>query len=433
MSFSVERNPSTNAVTKAHLFFGQRRGGNKLFAVDVTNAVSNGTPVSKLWTIEGGSGDFDRLGQTWSEPVVAKINYCGADSCDLKDVIIFSGGYDEAYDDPDIKATDHSGSVLGNAIYIVDAANGDLLWMAGSSVEDTNRDLVIPEMTHSIPSKPTALDVTKDGAVDILFFTDITGQVFRIDFKASPTGDNSISSSNNDGKVAGGMIADLSQAGADRRFFNPVDVTLLPRDTNGAPARYALVTGSGYRAKPLEAESFGNRLYVMYDQNIFEPLYDEDLDPSLDGDTNQEAVYKYAKNAVGQPSVIDMDVSQADLGEVNSSTPLDITGAHEYGFYANVTETAEKLITPTLISDFRAIAVSYVPADRSNPGGNGSQSGTCSAGVGTSNAYEFNLLTGELEKTQLVKPGLTAEPVVIYVLETDPDTGEESLLSLIHI
>ncbi|GHA07264.1 type IV pili system adhesin PilY [Arenicella chitinivorans] len=433
MSFSVQRNPSSNAVTKAHLFFGQRRGGNKLFAVDVTNAVSAGTPVSKLWTIEGGSGDFDRLGQTWSEPVVAKINYCQGTNCGLKDVIIFSGGYDEAYDDPSVTAASRSGSVLGNAIYIVDAANGALLWMASSTVEDSNRDLVIPEMTHSIPSKPTALDVTKDGATDILFFTDIAGQVFRIDFKASPTGDNSISSTNNASNVAGGMIADLSEASADRRFFNPVDVALLPRDASGAPARYALVTGSGYRAKPLEAESFGNRLYVIHDQNIFEPLYDEDLDASLDGDTNQDPVYLYATNAVGQPSVIDMDVAQSDLGEVNATTPLDLTGAHEYGFYANVTETAEKLITPTLISDFRAIAVSYIPADRSNIGGNGSQSGTCSAGVGTSNAYEFNLLTGELEKTELVKPGLTAEPVVIYVLETDPDTGEESLKPIVII
>ena len=433
MSFSVTRNPTTNAVTKAHLFFGQRRGGNKLFAVDVTNAVSTGTPVAKLWTIEGGSGDFDRLGQTWSEPVVSKINYCQGTTCGLKDVIIFSGGYDDAYDDPAVNAAARSGNVLGNAIYIVDAANGDLLWMAGSTVEDSNRDLVIPQMTHSIPSKPTALDVTKDGATDILFFTDITGQVFRIDFKASPTGDNSISSSNNAGRVAGGMIADLSQSGADRRFFNPVDVTLLPRDTSGAPARYALVTGSGYRAKPLEAETYGNRLYVIYDQNIFEPLYDEDLDPSLDGDADKEPVYLYARNAVGQAAVIDMDVSQGDLGEVNSSTPLDINGAHKYGFYANVTETAEKLITPTLISDFRAIAVSYVPADRSNPSGTGANSGTCSAGVGTSNAYEFNLLTGELEKTELVKPGLTAEPVVIYVLETDPDTGEESLKPIVII
>jgi type IV pilus assembly protein PilY1 len=422
MAFDVTRS-STNAVENAVLYFGQRRGGNKVFAVDVSNATRATSPVSKVWTIDGGTGEFSRMGQTWAEPVVAKIRYCSdltpADAngiCPLKDVVILSGGYDTAYDDVDVTAASLSGSVVGNAVYIVDAEYGNLLWMASNTVNSA-RDLAIPEMTHSIPSKPTALDVTKDGAVDLLFLTDIAGQVFRIDFKGSFTDDNSIHAGTNAGKVAGGMIADLSQDSADRRFYNPVDVTLLPPIKGGAPARYALVTGSGYRANPLEAETFGNRFSVVFDANIFEPAYD---------DVN-EAFYLYAKNSAGNSAVIDMDHASQDLGVVTSAITLDTAGAHAYGFYAAVSGAGEKIITPTLISDFRAIVVSYLPETGEN------STETCSAGVGSSNAYEFDLLSGVLTKTELVKPGLTAEPVVVYVLSVDPDTSEESLKPIVII
>jgi Tfp pilus tip-associated adhesin PilY1 len=283
-------------------------------------------------------------------------------------------------------------------------------------------------MTHSIPAKPTVLDVTKDGAVDILFLTDISGQIFRIDFKATSADDNSIFAGDNNGKVAGGMIANLAESGADRRFYNPVDGVLLPAIKNGARARYALVTGSGYRASPLEAESFGNRLSVIYDTNIFEPAYDEYLAPSADSDTDKEAYYLYAENSVGNRAVIDMNEADQKLGLINAATTLDTTAAHKYGFYAEVTGVGEKIITPTLISDFRAIAVAYLPDS-----GAGAPGDSCSAGVGSSNAYEFNLISGELEKTELTKPGLTAEPVVVYVLSTDPVTGEESLKPIVII
>jgi hypothetical protein len=236
-----------------------------------------------------------------------------------------------------------------------------------------------------------------------------------------------VSAGNNNGKVAGGLIANLAETGADRRFYNPLDAVLLPAINNGARARYALVTGSGYRANPLAAESFGNRLSVIYDSNIFEPAYDENVDPSADGDSDKEAYYLYAENSGGNQAVIDMNEPSQQLGLIDSATTLDTAAAHKYGFYAEVTGVGEKIITPTLISDFRAIAVAYLPDSEAAP------SESCAAGVGSSNAYEFNLLSGELEKTELTKPGLTAEPVVVYVLSVDPVTGEESLKPIVII
>jgi type IV pilus assembly protein PilY1 len=436
MAFDVRRDAVTNLLSKAVLYFGQRRGGNKVFAVDVEDAIEATSPVSKVWTIEGGTGDFERMGQTWGEPVVAKIRYCSsltpADAdgiCPLKDVIILAGGYDTKYDEADVTVTaaSLSGSVVGNAVYIVDASNGNMLWMAGSNVKSAARDLTISEMTHSIPSKPTVLDVNKDGAVDVIFLSDISGQVFRIDFKASLGDNNNVDSVNNTGKMAGGLIAKLADGVADRRFYNPLDVTLLPPIAAGAPARYALVTGSGSRANPLQAEAFGNRLSVVFDANIAQPAYDEDVNPSADLDTDREAYYLYAETGAGTSAIIDMSESTQALGLINAATTLDTAGDHKYGFYAEISGVGEKIITPTLISDFRAIAVSYLPDDGQN------STEACSSGVGTSNAYEFNLLSGEIAKKELLKPGLTAEPVVVYVLSVDPITGEESLRPIVII
>ncbi|MFT6407271.1 MAG: hypothetical protein ACJAQ6_000682, partial [Arenicella sp.] len=186
-------------------------------------------------------------------------------------------------------------------------------------------------------------------------------------------------------------------------------------------------TGSGSRANPLQAEAFGNRLSVVFDANIAQPAYDEDVNPSADLDTDREAYYLYAETGAGTSAIIDMSESTQALGLINAATTLDTAGDHKYGFYAEISGVGEKIITPTLISDFRAIAVSYLPDDGQN------STEACSSGVGTSNAYEFNLLSGEIAKKELLKPGLTAEPVVVYVLSVDPITGEESLRPIVII
>ncbi|MCG8672045.1 MAG: pilus assembly protein PilY, partial [Pseudomonadales bacterium] len=51
-----------------YIYFGMRRGGNNYYALDVTNRNS----PEVLFTIEGGTGDFKELGQTWSKPVKTK-------------------------------------------------------------------------------------------------------------------------------------------------------------------------------------------------------------------------------------------------------------------------------------------------------------------------------------------------------------------------
>ncbi len=416
MTVDLERDATTKKVTKAHAYIAQRRGGSKYFAIDLTNAdgAAAGEPVvKKLWTIESGSADgLHRLGQTWANPVLANYSDQAA--------LVLSGGYDTAYDNVSVSASsladsENGNNTKGNAIYIVRSEDedggsgkgGDVLWAVSNRAGALNTargDLLIPEMKHSIPSPPVVLDIDKDGNVDTMFAIDVVGQIFRIDFK--------------NGEASGGVIADLQESGVDRRFYNPVDAVLLPSSDDGAPVRFALVTGSGDRTNPTSREGFDNRYYVVYDQNIRNPEVDASGDPNYD--------YVVATGG-GAKSVISADsgdIEELQVGNLDTA-PLLPNSTHRYGYYFPLQDqTSEKIINPSLIADFQVIGVSYLPS--------GVVTGVCSAAPGTSNTYRHDLLSGEIEVIALKKAGVSAAPVLVYILVTDP-SGVESLKPIVII
>ncbi|GAA3927910.1 hypothetical protein [Litoribacillus peritrichatus] len=76
---------------RTYLIVGMRRGGHNYYAVDVTGDTSK--PVLK-WVINGETGDFAELGQTWSKPTEGLVKVNGTE----KQVLIFAGGYDRNQD-----------------------------------------------------------------------------------------------------------------------------------------------------------------------------------------------------------------------------------------------------------------------------------------------------------------------------------------------
>ncbi len=428
IAFDVERD-SAGAVENAVLFFGQRRGGDNIFAIDVTNANSNnaGAPVSHLWTRDATSGNgFDRLGQTWGEPIVAEVSYCDVTPCDpatdVRKVVFVSGGYDEQYDDATASVAGLAGNVQGNALLMLDAEDGELLWMAGDTgqVADNSRDLVIPEMENSIVAPPTVIDIDANGISDTIFFSDISGQVFRVDFRTSAGGSEDISGANNTDLVSGGIIADFAAGltAANRRFYNPLEVALLPETTIGADTaapRFAIATGSGYAAHPLEFETFDNNFYVVFDENIVGP----DID-SVSGEPN----YEYDNGDIIEPAALEnlsfsapvnFDFepgSVATGGTVEFDTGLLGGGsvASEFGFIVPLEINGEKIIRPLNIFDFRLFATSYVPseANANNFGLN------CQADLGNGVVYSIDLLTGETIFIEPAAEGILPAPAFFF-------------------
>jgi type IV pilus assembly protein PilY1 len=247
-----------------YVYVGMRRGGNNYYALDVTE---RDAPKLK-WVIRGGengSSGFSELGQSWSRPTLTTIKY----GAGIRTVLIFGGGYDTDQDDNPV---DEDGNIIygatdniGRAIFIVDANTGEKLWQAGPADSDDGSDpnMVMADMTNSIPSDVRLLDSDFDGHTDRLYVGDMRGQVFRIDLQATSSG---ISGS-------GVLLADLggSTATNNRRFYYPPDVVVTQRP--GAATYVSVNIGSGYRAHPLNplntdgtaAPRVNDRFYSLHD------------------------------------------------------------------------------------------------------------------------------------------------------------------------
>lgn len=228
------------------LVFGMRRGGDGLFAMDITNRT---LPTLK-WVIDGGDPDFQDLGQTWSPVELAKVAVGGTGG----DVLIFGGGYDAGQDNTDFRV-----DAKGNAIYMVEALTGNLVWSAGSDNALDTHDLELDRMKFSIPTAPRILDTNRDGLADRLYFGDMGAQVWRIDLV------------NGRGRASlgeGGVLASVGAADSGtpvradaRRFYSSPDVVNIVADDK---IFTAINIGSGYRAHPLDAE-IGEEFFSIRD------------------------------------------------------------------------------------------------------------------------------------------------------------------------
>jgi len=289
-------------LEKASLYLTQRRGGNRIFALDITNAMEPTNPLKVLWKINGGipDTDFRDLGQTWATPQVIPIRY-----------------------------VDQMCKVI----------------RVGSMISYGYNHLDLP-MQDSIPTTPVPVDTNADGVVDILFVSDLAGHVWRIDLRQRP-------GSAADLAIGGGMIADLGLPGQALRFFNRVDVVIT--GTTQGTAFFNVALGSGMRSSPLFDEPVDNRLFVIKDTWVFSYPLGEDVDA-----TTGELLprYTYIERDNGSRSVI----GATDLWQFG--TPL-ATNSRQYGYYRIFTARGEKILQPTLTHSGRVFAVSYVPPDPS--------------------------------------------------------------------
>jgi len=204
-SLVLNANGSVQTGEHVYIYAGMRRGGDRYYALDATNR-SN---PELLFEIEGGSGDFTKLGQTWSKMTIAKVKWNG----ESRFVAFFTGGYDQDQDNNSVRTDDD----IGNAIYMVDARTGERLWWTSN----TGADLNITDMKNSIPASISAIDINGDNHIDYFFAADTGGRVFRFDIDQ----DNFNASS----FATGGMIALLAGTTADsnRRFYNKPDVSII--------------------------------------------------------------------------------------------------------------------------------------------------------------------------------------------------------------
>ncbi|MFK7734141.1 MAG: hypothetical protein AB8B48_21140 [Pseudomonadales bacterium] len=382
--------PSNVLLREVTLYMGERRGGRNYYSVDVSDASKSVNNAPSLnWKIKGSTdARFSDLGQTWSAMVPAKIKTGCSDNgsgCEITEVLIFSGGYDEAYDNESSMPE----GTLGNALFIVDLATGgdNFFWSVGNDNDArTARDHTLNlEMVHSFPTTPTIVDSDGDGAVDALFAIDISGVVWRIDFDRTKSKTSS-------SLATGGKIATLASSGELRRFFSELDVSRSnPRSGSD---HFNIVVGSGYRAHPNDLTDAANRIYVLRDPFTSKRRM---------GGLSESSRYKYFDAGSGSARV----VTVADLINYNS-----LSGVAEYGFYRNLTGSGEKIFQQSVTFNETIIVSSFLPATE----------GDESCGVGRGRTYFLDVLTGESifseEWVDLKRPGLPPQATILHTPHT---------------
>lgn len=242
-----------------YILFGLRRGGNSYYALNVTNKSS----PELLWVKK-----YAEFGQTWSTPVVGRVDTDDDDSTQTADprirdaVVIVGGGYDQVHDTP---AAPLDADALGAGIHMLDLQTGNRIWWAGP--DNSGASLELEDMTRAIPTQVQVIDMSGDGFADRMYAADVGGQIWRFDIM------NGSSVAN---LVEGGVIADLGTPGAaettviPRRFYNAPDVAIFNDPVQGR--RFISISiGSGYRAHPLN-ENANDMFFSVRDPDVFNQL-----------------------------------------------------------------------------------------------------------------------------------------------------------------
>ena len=362
----------------AHVYFGLRRGGKSYYALDV----SDPDAPKVLWTLgKGAAGtDFGELGQTWSKPQVGRVKVGGT----VIPVVIFTGGYngDDGGDDlgdlgKDAKnrATRASAVPLpgsnddeGNAIYIVNAITGDLVWKAvqGASVgyDSAKTAFTHPALVDSFPSSVSAIDTNGDRLLDRIYVGDSGGVVWRIDLAGMFDHDTNTSTPDilvhNERSVwsasqlfsVGRHVIGHTTITDDRRFFNRPDVV---QSRDGIGPFDGLLIGTGDREDP-NGTDVDNFFYLIKDRAIVS----------------------------GQPSITPLehddlaDLTSNCLQDSSCSVPPNLGN----GWRVELTDGGEKNLATAITAAGNVFFSTFSPTP---------PSGTCSLSEGTGRLYVVSL------------------------------------------
>jgi type IV pilus assembly protein PilY1 len=272
---------------------GMRRGGRNYYMLDITDRL-NPTFITTLNVAAG----LSRLGQTWSKPIFVSMEISGATA---RDVLVFGGGYDPDQDDTTSRVDDNE----GNAIYIVDALDGEVLREISP---DADADIRIEDMLNGIAGDLLPVDINANGIIDRLYTADVGGRVIRVDIPDRDFADTTMD---------GGIIADINEGTTDfRRFFNTPEVGYY---NIGRTQYLAILIGSGNRPNPLDV-SVTDQFYMIKDPAVwikpttyvtveYDDLYDAS-DNLVQGGTGEQIVA--AQNALAALSgwYIDLGYSE---------------------------------------------------------------------------------------------------------------------------
>lgn len=346
-----QKDANTNGVLsaadgdKVYIYASLRRGGNFIYALDVTDPAN----PRLLWRKGSGDTGWEQLGLTWSEPKVARISASLGNASNPDNVVlIFGAGYDRAVEDINpclIEASSTTGvtvkaigsgtvtyteegtctisgatgtatttsRTLGRAILVVDAFNGNVVWQAGSALTTSAtagaRKLRVPGMTCAIPADSSVVDINRDGFADRIYIGDTCGQMWRVNLFGTDIDEWSVT------QIASISTSDASDVVNKRKFLFPPDL-VFGADSVGNYT--AVLNGSGNREHPFDT-NIVNEFYMFKDR--------DDPTDNLRGAANATTVKisGFVTVPTGLPYT-HLTLFDATTSVVDSSAPLSLNG-----------------------------------------------------------------------------------------------------------
>ena len=356
------------------VFIGQRRGGRAIYAFDM----SDPDHPRYLWVINHLSPGFDQLGLTFSTPRVARLDLGAAAPTP---VLVFAGGYHGGWAGAARVGKDAGADAdpIGNAVYVVDPADGSLIWRAvgpdGAAAPAVNDQLYFAAgLTHSVPSPVTLLDSDRNGVEDRAYVGDSGGNVWRIELTEY--------AHRSPGSVVTGnwhltQLAALGGSGdSDRRFFHAPDV-VQSRDVAGEYDGVVIVSGNRAAPRELEARNFA---YLLKDRR-----------------TARAAAVPTAPAgpALGHGSLFDITDTC-----INRAAMACVGADLASGWRLELRTPGEKGLSTPLVSSGRVLFTSYIPYAETGPD-------PCSASPGFGRVYGVRLGDGSaaLPPVEKFEPG----------------------------
>ncbi len=378
----TNRNGIVDSGDFVYLIVGMRRGGDSYYALDVTNKVA----PQLLW-----SKTLQDAGQSWSTPVVARMDISTGGLNADKAVVVLGGGYDPVHDTSSHPSNPDG---AGAGIHILDLVSGNQLWRAGP---DGGASLQLAGMTRAIQNQVRVIDFSGDGYADRMYASDLGGQIWRFDItngQAPAT------------LITGGVIAQLGAEGlpapgaADtRRFYNTPDVSIF-NDAVQDRRFVAISIGTGYRAHPFDMTAT-DRFYSIRDPDVFNRL-------------SQTTYNNYNV------------ITESDLVEVSGKKQVVLTNS-DRGWKFTLPSN-QKVLADSVTFNNEVMFVAF------SPDANGAA--ICSAGQGTNFLYRVSVLNGDpivnnldtldpadadnARRTTLQQGGIAPTPTILFPSPDDP-------------
>tara|TARA_R110002050_G_scaffold1244_4_gene8638 strand:+ start:70477 stop:74115 length:3639 start_codon:yes stop_codon:yes gene_type:complete len=324
------------------LVSGLRGGAQGVFALDVTDPTSFSTETSAatnvLW--EFTDNDDKDLGFTYGEPSIVRLQ-------NGKWAAIFSGGYNNTYDDSD--GSTINDSTTGNAVlYIVDLSDGSLIkkfdTKVGSAQDPTGNN------RPNGLSTPSAVDFNGDSITDAIYAGDLFGNVWKIDVSGTSAGSWKFSykTGSNPKPIYTACANATCNASNSQAITTQVQVIRHP-----SLSGYLVLFGTGKYFEVGDNSTTGQTTHTFYG------IWDKDETSLVAIDKDDLLEQKIIKEVTSFNSELRVTTQNAVNWNSHSGWYLDLINSEN----GNTTNYGERQVSNAIVRNGRIIFTTLLPSD----------------------------------------------------------------------